>query len=150
MDNNWISEHQQINYLVTLDDSENSIYRTEYSFISKYTPLFNFRNSSFFDTLKRCTTDLTLCDSISIFNNYRPEKRKRRLPQDFKADGTVKYEELSRDDVKTIAEGVEDEKQLNILKELGCDEVQGYIWSKPLTPHEFEEKYLNGRLDEFI
>ncbi|MDQ0149391.1 EAL domain-containing protein [Eubacterium multiforme] len=53
-------------------------------------------------------------------------------------------------DVKTIAEGVEDEKQLNILKELGCDEVQGYIWSKPLTPHEFEEKYLNGRLDEFI
>lgn len=104
MDNNWISEHQQINYLVTLDDSENSIYRTESSFIAKYTPLFNFRNSSFFDTLKRCTTDLTLCDSISIFNNYRPEKRKRRLPQDFKADGTVKFEELSRDDVKTIAE----------------------------------------------
>ncbi len=47
--------------------------------------------------------------------------------------------------VKTIAEGVEDEKQLNILRNLGCDEIQGYIWSKPLKPCEFEKKYLSGK-----
>ena len=47
--------------------------------------------------------------------------------------------------VKTIAEGVEDEKQLNILRKLGCDEIQGYIWSKPLKPCEFEKKYLSGK-----
>ena len=44
--------------------------------------------------------------------------------------------------VKTIAEGVEDEKQLNLLNELGCDEIQGYIWGKPVSADEFEEKYI--------
>ena len=44
--------------------------------------------------------------------------------------------------VKTIAEGVEDEKQLNLLNELGCDEIQGYIWGKPVPADEFEEKYI--------
>lgn len=38
-----------------------------------------------------------------------------------------------------IAEGVETEKQLNVLKELGCDEVQGYYLSRPLSNKKFEE-----------
>ncbi len=42
----------------------------------------------------------------------------------------------------TIAEGVETEEQLNILKMLRCDEVQGYILSKPLSAAVFEEIYL--------
>jgi EAL domain-containing protein (putative c-di-GMP-specific phosphodiesterase class I) len=41
-----------------------------------------------------------------------------------------------------IAEGVETEEQLNILKELKCDEVQGYYFSKPLLPDDFEEFYI--------
>ena len=44
--------------------------------------------------------------------------------------------------LKTIAEGVEDECQLNLLTKLGCDEVQGYIWGKPVPPDEFEKKYI--------
>lgn len=32
---------------------------------------------------------------------------------------------------KVISEGVELESQLEILKELGCDYIQGYIWGKP-------------------
>ena len=40
-----------------------------------------------------------------------------------------------------IAEGVETEEQLNILKKLNCDEVQGYYFSKPLLPDEFETFY---------
>ncbi len=35
--------------------------------------------------------------------------------------------------VKLIAEGVENEKQLNWLKKRGCDEYQGYFFSKPLA-----------------
>ena len=44
--------------------------------------------------------------------------------------------------VKTIAEGVEDEHQLKLLTKLGCDEIQGYIWGKPVPADEFEEKYI--------
>jgi len=38
----------------------------------------------------------------------------------------------------TIAEGVETAEQLNYLTEQGCDEVQGYFFSKPLPPGDFE------------
>lgn len=41
-------------------------------------------------------------------------------------------------DFTTIAEGVETEQQLEILRRLGCDEVQGYFYSKPLPADEFE------------
>lgn len=40
-----------------------------------------------------------------------------------------------------IAEGVETVEQLNILKKLKCDEVQGFYFSKPLLPEEFEAFY---------
>jgi EAL domain-containing protein (putative c-di-GMP-specific phosphodiesterase class I) len=34
---------------------------------------------------------------------------------------------------------VETEGQLNILREANCDLVQGYYFSKPLPPREFEK-----------
>jgi EAL domain-containing protein (putative c-di-GMP-specific phosphodiesterase class I) len=46
-----------------------------------------------------------------------------------------------------IAEGVETEEQLNILKELKCDEIQGYYYSKPLLPEDLEEFYIKFNQD---
>ncbi|MDD2781036.1 EAL domain-containing protein [Sulfuricurvum sp.] len=40
--------------------------------------------------------------------------------------------------LQTIAEGVETIGQLNYLYEQGCDEIQGYYFSKPLSKEEFE------------
>ncbi len=39
--------------------------------------------------------------------------------------------------LKTIAEGVETQEQFEILKELGCDEIQGYLYSPPLQNNDF-------------
>ena len=41
--------------------------------------------------------------------------------------------------VAVVAEGVETEEQLKILREGGCDLVQGYYFSRPLPPEEFEQ-----------
>ena len=38
-----------------------------------------------------------------------------------------------------IAEGVETKEQLEVLKKIGCDEVQGYYFSKPKPIKEFEK-----------
>lgn len=43
----------------------------------------------------------------------------------------------------TVAEGIENEEQLKILKEYGCDTGQGFYFSRPLSITEFETIYLN-------
>jgi EAL domain-containing protein (putative c-di-GMP-specific phosphodiesterase class I) len=37
-----------------------------------------------------------------------------------------------------IAEGVETEAQRDALANLGCHAYQGYLFGKPVPPHEFE------------
>jgi EAL domain-containing protein (putative c-di-GMP-specific phosphodiesterase class I) len=45
--------------------------------------------------------------------------------------------------LSVVAEGVETQDQLAFLKKLLCDEVQGYIVSKPISSANFENKFLN-------
>ncbi len=39
-------------------------------------------------------------------------------------------------DLKVISEGVESADQVDVLKDIGCDYIQGYVWGKPMPPEE--------------
>jgi EAL domain-containing protein (putative c-di-GMP-specific phosphodiesterase class I) len=49
--------------------------------------------------------------------------------------------------IPVVAEGVETEEQLNLLRKLGCPLVQGFYFSKPLPADEFEEKVIRAMQD---
>ena len=49
--------------------------------------------------------------------------------------------------VPIVAEGVETEEQMRVLKELGCDLVQGYYFSKPVPSADFE-RFLSERIHQ--
>lgn len=44
-----------------------------------------------------------------------------------------------------IAEGVEEQSQLDLLKEYGCDEIQGYLLSKPVSTDEISQLFIKYR-----
>jgi diguanylate cyclase len=43
--------------------------------------------------------------------------------------------------MKIIAEGVETEKQLELLNQLECDAYQGYLFAKPLNIKDFKKMW---------
>lgn len=47
--------------------------------------------------------------------------------------------------LKTVAEGVENKEQLQALKKMGCDVIQGFYMSKPIPVEEFTEKYIKPK-----
>jgi EAL domain-containing protein (putative c-di-GMP-specific phosphodiesterase class I) len=46
--------------------------------------------------------------------------------------------------MQIIAEGVEDEAQVQYLKDIGCNQYQGYYFSKPLSVKDFENSYIKS------
>ena len=46
--------------------------------------------------------------------------------------------------LNAVAEGVETEEQFRLLRVLNCDEMQGYLFSRPLPQDIFEGKYLGA------
>tara|TARA_B100001059_G_scaffold214111_1_gene230558 strand:+ start:1184 stop:1825 length:642 start_codon:yes stop_codon:yes gene_type:complete len=45
--------------------------------------------------------------------------------------------------VEVVAEGVEDQKQYLLLKQLNCDYIQGYFFSKPVSRQEFVKYFID-------
>jgi len=48
-------------------------------------------------------------------------------------------------ETRAVAEGIETEDQLSLLREWGCDEGQGYLFARPM-PMEELRTFLNGRV----
>jgi len=47
--------------------------------------------------------------------------------------------------LRVLAEGVETREQLAVLRKQGCDEIQGYYFSRPVPPDEFAAMLREGR-----
>ena len=44
--------------------------------------------------------------------------------------------------ISTVAEGVETPEDEQLIREIGCGVGQGYLYSRPLSAEEFDEKYM--------
>lgn len=47
--------------------------------------------------------------------------------------------------IQVVAEGVETDEQFQFLARTGCDYVQGFLFSKPLPSHDFEQRLRQSR-----
>ncbi|MGI6011668.1 MAG: EAL domain-containing protein [Ruminococcus sp.] len=49
--------------------------------------------------------------------------------------------------ISTVAEGIETEEDESLLKQLGCECGQGYLYSRPISAQEFHERYMKKEED---
>ncbi len=83
--------------------------------------------------LKNLKADVLKLDK-AFFNNKRDVVR-----GDVIIDGIIKLAQSLN--MYVVAEGVEEEEQVDFLRNIGCDAIQGYYYSRPIPHDEFEAKY---------
>ena len=77
----------------------------------------------------------TLKIDKSFIDNIVTNEREKAI-----VDGIIQL--AQKIDLDVIAEGVESKEQIKLLKSMGCNQIQGYYFSKPLPADEIEEKFL--------
>jgi diguanylate cyclase (GGDEF)-like protein/PAS domain S-box-containing protein len=83
----------------------------------------------------------TLKIDKSFIDNISTNSREKAI-----VDGIIQLAQKIGLDV--IAEGVETKEQIQLLKQMGCNQIQGYYFSKPLPANEIEEKFLKTNIIE--
>ena len=77
----------------------------------------------------------TLKIDKSFIDNIVTNEREKAI-----VDGIIQL--AQKIDLGVIAEGVETKEQIKLLQSMGCNQIQGYYFSKPLPTDEIEEKFL--------
>ena len=96
---------------VSLDDFGTGY--SSLSYIKKFDIDYIKIDQSFVKNLEAKSEDLALCEAIIVMAHKL--------------------------NMKVIAEGVETQEQLDLLKAAGCDFGQGYLFSRPVSVTEFEK-----------
>lgn len=89
---------------------------------------------SAFNVLKDIEIDILKIDRL-FFENLENNMRAQII-----IDTIVQM--CKRLNIKTVAEGIETKEQVDFLKKIKCDMIQGYYFSKPISVDDFEKKYL--------
>ena len=88
--------------------------------------------------------DVMPMDTIKIDKSF--VDKIRSTPKDCREHAILKHmiamiKELN---LTSLAEGVEEKEQLDVLLEMGCEVIQGFYYSKPLPVKEYEAKLLEA------
>ena len=103
-------EFQEVGIQVALDDFGTGY--SSLSYLKKFDIDYLKIDRSFVSNLTENSDDLVLCEAIIMMAH--------------------------RLGIKVIAEGIETETQMHLLKKAGCDYGQGYYFSKPISVEAFE------------
>ena len=93
-----------------------------------------------FNNLKNLPIDVIKIDKSFIDN----------IEEDVKSREIAKFMiEFSKEiGLEVVAEGVDNQKQVDILKKFKCDTIQGFFYSKPLPRAEFEKFIANNQFEK--
>lgn len=108
---NHLLEFRDAGIQVALDDFGTGY--SSLSYLKKFDIDYIKIDQSFVQNIESDSDDMVLCQAIIVMAH------KLKL--------------------KVIAEGIETQEQLDLLKFAGCDFGQGYFFSKPILPEEFEK-----------
>ena len=78
--------------------------------------------------LTRIPADLLKIDKSFINKMNSSESSKQYVATIISIGHTMKFD--------VISEGVEKEEQLETLRSIGCDLIQGYLWGRPMMPED--------------
>ena len=90
------------------------------------------------NSLKDLPFDIIKLDKLFLDNSYNAKRSQEIIK--------AIIDMAKHIDMKTVAEGVETNEQLDFLKTTDCDMIQGYIFSKPIPVHEFEKQLQESQL----
>ena len=91
---------------------------------------------SSFSMLKNINIDVLKMDK-SFFEDILESKRGRIIIESI-------IDMAHKLNIKVVAEGIENNEQLDYLTKIKCDMIQGYFFEKPISITEFENKYLKA------
>jgi EAL domain-containing protein (putative c-di-GMP-specific phosphodiesterase class I) len=80
-------------------------------------------------------------DTVKVDRSFVIDVTRKRSDQSIVSAVLLVANQLG---LRTVAEGVETDEQCDFLAEHGCEEIQGYLISRPLAPAVLQQRFLQA------